>query len=80
MHALENVTDRADSLERQQRMTAQTMNHFHEELGDGAGRLRETLMVIAAYKTFVSTTHLNLDKVESNRLAKIQTQVVSLAS
>ena len=61
MHALENVTDRLDSLERQQRMTAQMMNHFHEELGNGAGRLRETCMDIAAYKNSISTTRLSLD-------------------
>ena len=61
MQALENVTDCLDSVERKQRMTAQTLNHFHEELGNGAGRLRETVLDIAAYKSFISTAHVNLD-------------------
>ena len=76
----ENVTDRLDSIERQQRMTAWTLNHFHEEIGNGARRLRETCLDIAAYKSFISTTHVNLDKVLPDRLATIQTQVDILAS
>ena len=79
MRDLEHVTDRLDSIERQQRMTAQNLNHFHEELENGAGRLRETVLDIAAYKFFISTTHVDLDKVLSDRLATVQSQVDSLA-
>ena len=71
MQALENVTDRIDSIERQQRMTAQTLSRFHEELGNGSGGLRESVFDIAAYKCRISTTHVNLDKVLSDRLATI---------
>ena len=78
MQALEHVTDRLDSIERQQRMTTQTLNRFHEELGNRAGRLRETALDIAAYTSFIPTTHVNLDKVLSDRLATVQSQVDSL--
>ena len=79
MQALENVTDRLDSIERQQRMTAQTLNHFQQELERRAGRLRETVLDIAAYKSFIATTHVNLDKVLSDRLATVQSQVSNFA-
>ena len=78
MQALKATNDRIDTLERLQRMSAQTTNHFDESLRGFHSCIAEVCSDITDFRTSVSTAHCNMDRVLTDRLANLQSQIDAL--
>ena len=78
MQALEATNDRIDTLERLQRMNAQATNHFDESLRGLNLRMTDIGTDITDFRSSVSTAHSNMDRVISDRLAALQSQIDAL--
>ena len=78
IQALEATNDRIDTLEPLQRMSAQTTNHFDESLRGWNLRKAEVCSDINHFRSSVSTAHSNMDRVISDRLANLQSQIDAL--
>ena len=61
IQALEATTDRIDTFERLQRMSAQTTNHFDESLRGFKSRLADACSDITDFRNSVATAESNLD-------------------
>ena len=58
---VEDIHDRLDTLERQGRMHGQTIAHHEEAINIGWGKSKAIDDDITAYKTFITSTHQNID-------------------
>ena len=80
LQALEVVHDRLDTIDRLQRLQAQSMATMAEDNVKETARLNQTVEDIGQYKKFVSDTHRNLDDVLLDKLKGLQGQIDSITS
>ena len=75
LHALAIVCDRLDTVERVQRLHAQSIAHGDEVTTSVGRKLRETINDIDAYKKFMTDTHKVIDNFIEERTQLMQAQL-----
>ena len=78
MQGLEATNGRIDTLEQLQRMSAQTTNHFKENLRGLTARMADVCTDITDFRSSVSMAHSNMDTMISERLANLKSQLNAL--